>query len=156
MDSNPGRAYRQLAAQGTTLLGLVVQSYDQILNAIYSAVRAIETNDVEKKTAELNQAFTLLSHLQSALDFEKGGEVARSLARFYDQQRARMLEASRKQSVQILNEVAEYFVSLREAWHQIEQSANSSAQADHSAAPPRSANTGPDATYSHPSLDWTA
>ena len=66
MDYNPSSAYRQVAAQGVSPVGLVIQSYEQIADALYSAGRAIEAHDIEKKTAELNRAIALVGHLQNA------------------------------------------------------------------------------------------
>ena len=122
MHSNPGRAYRQLAAQGSSLVGIVIQSYDQIVCALYAAGRAIKAQDIEAKTNELNRAISLLGHLQSALDAHRGPEVAQALDRFYNLARSRMVEASAKNSADALARIAADFLSMREAWQQVEAS----------------------------------
>lgn len=43
---NPAQTYRRLAGQGTTKVGLVVQCYDQIVNSLHEAARAIEARDI--------------------------------------------------------------------------------------------------------------
>jgi flagellar biosynthetic protein FliS len=90
------------------------------VNAIYGAIPAIEANEIEKKMLELNHAFALLSHLQNALEFKKGGNVALPLDRFYNLARERMLDASGENSGKVLTQVAEDFLSVREAWQEVE------------------------------------
>ena len=128
MELNPGRAYRQVAAQGVSLVGLVIQSYDQIVDALYAAGRAIEAHEIERKTSELNRAFALLSHLQSALDFESGAEVGHTLEHFYNLARNRMIDASGKNSAQALAQVASDFLTVREAWQEVEKPVTPSAK----------------------------
>jgi len=161
--ADPARTYRQFAGQGASLVNLVVQSYDQILNALYAAIRAMQSHRVEQKTKDLNHALLLVGHLQNALDFEAGPQVARNLERFYNLARRRIIQASAENSAQILQQLAQDFLSMREAWEQVEKSVASAEQA-HSAPPaqpsPRpaarrspygSAPPGP----SHDPIDWT-
>jgi flagellar secretion chaperone FliS len=153
---DPGRTYRQLAAQGASPVGLVIQSYDQIVNALYRAARAMEAGNIEKKTDELNHALALLSRLQNALDFKTGPKVARALERFYNLARARMIEASAKNSTLILNQIAEDFLSLREAWRQVEQSVAASGGTPQPPLEPRPPAVDPTTATSRAPIDWTA
>jgi len=114
--ADPARAYRQFAGQGASLVNLVIQSYDQILNALYGAIRDIESHRIEQKTKDLNHAMLLVSHLQNALDFKAGPQVARNLERFYNLARKRIIQASAQNSTPILQQVAQDFISMREAW----------------------------------------
>ncbi len=122
MKTNPAQTYRVLSAQSSNPVGIVVQAYDQILMAIYAAIRAIEQRDIETKTAELNRALALMAHLQGALDFERGGKVAKNLETFYIVQRGQILAASAQLSTELLRSVAEAFRSMREAWEEVERS----------------------------------
>ena len=117
---NPGRAYREFAAQGVSPVGLVIQSYDQIVGALYAAGRAIESREIQKKTDELNRAIALVCHLQNALDFDAGAEIAGTLRNFYNLARTRILDASAKNSSQGLAEVAADFLTVSEAWLEVE------------------------------------
>ncbi|MGO9271388.1 MAG: flagellar export chaperone FliS [Terriglobia bacterium] len=162
--ADPARAYRQFAGQGASLVNLVLQSYDQILNALYAAIRAIEAHRIEQKTKDLNHALLLVGHLQNALDFKAGPQVARNLERFYNLARTRIIQASAHNSCPILRQVAQDFLSIRGAWEQVEKSVASAEQA-HSATPaqpsPRSA-TRPSpygstpAGHPHDPIDWSA
>jgi flagellar protein FliS len=118
---NAASIYRTNAARGVNLVNLVVQCYDQIIDDLRRAARAAEAGDIPKRVSELNHALAVLSHLQGALDFTQGGEVARSLDQFYRSNRAKMLEASALASAPMLQEVATHFASVREAWEKVDQ-----------------------------------
>lgn len=126
MNSNPAAAYRQVDARGATPVGLIVLTYDAAANSIHAAMRAISNGDVEQRTKHLNHLFTVIGVLQSALDYERGGEVARRLGRFYDIARAKTLEASMKASPAILEDLAAQFLSIREAWAEVENQVHGS------------------------------
>ena len=148
---NPARRYRQLSAQGTSPLGIVMQAYDQIVSALAGAVRAIEARDIERKTNELNHALTLISHLQAGLDFEAGGEVARAVDRFYAVERGQIMEASARLSTEMLQQVMADFVSQREAWEQVERAKSAPRRVSNSfSSDPSVANT------AKPSAHWSA
>jgi len=151
MKMNPARTYRQFAAQGATSLSLVVQAYDQIANSLCAAIRALEAYNIQKKTEDINHALLLISHLQNALDFKRGGEVARNLERFYAVQRSQILLASGQASPEMLREVVQQFMSMREAWQEVEKSTVSGAKARPTPPPPYGA-----ASSDQPTMMWSA
>ena len=113
-------AYRQFAARGASQLGQVVVLYDSAIQSFHQALRAIGENNIEQRTKHLNHALTVIALLQSSLDFEKGGQVALQLERFYNFNRGRVLEASIKSSSQILKEIISHFQVMRDAWTQVD------------------------------------
>ena len=117
---NPARQYRRAAAHSATPVGLVVLLYEAALDSLYRAVRAQEAGNIEERTTHLNRVLAVLGELQAALDFERGGEVARSLRDFYHFAHARLLEGSVRSSKEILVQVTEQFRLLRDAWQQVE------------------------------------
>lgn len=121
-NQDPARAYRRMAGHGASKVGLVVQCYDQIVNSLHEAARAVEAGDFEKKTDDLNHALLLVSYLHNALDFNVGPKVAADLERFYNVMRSETLRASGTASVERLREVAGHFMSMREAWQEVERS----------------------------------
>ena len=82
--TNPRMAYRENDVRGATSVRLVVLLYDQLIQDLIRAAHAIEQNDVELRTKMLNHAILVLAHLQSPLDFAKGGKVAKDLDNFYN------------------------------------------------------------------------
>lgn len=113
-------AYRRNAARGLTPTGIVVQAYDQIINSLNRAIRAMEARNIEQKTDHLNHALTLIAYLQAGLDFEQGGEVAKAIERFYNVERTEILKASLEYSTEILRGAVERFISMREAWQKVD------------------------------------
>src|SRR5258708_22967441 len=85
------------------------------------AVAAVEANNVEKRVAELNRALNIFSELEGTRNFEKGGEVARHLEKFYMVMRSQVLEASIKNSKPLLLELIAHVGSLKEAWEQVDR-----------------------------------
>ena len=116
---NPAYAYRQHAVQGASPVSLVVQLYDGAMSALRRATSAIEAHEIEKKVAHLNRALEIICELEGSLDFERGGEVAQTLKRFYSYARNRALQASIQNSSEMLVALVKNFSTLREAWEQI-------------------------------------
>lgn len=122
MKRNPARDYLHLTASSASSVGLVVLLYDLVLEALHRALQALEEDDTEQRTAELNRAIAALGELQGSLDFTRGDEVARWLGHFYTRARGKIIEAHIKASEEILRQLAAEFLSVREAWQQVEQS----------------------------------
>jgi len=118
--THAARAYTQLSVEGTGPIGLVVLLYDNALKSLHQARRAIEANDIERRTQHLNHALRIVAHLQGTLDLEQGGEVARTLSQFYTYARARILEVSMTNSQEKLTDLASHFSTLRRAWQDVE------------------------------------
>ncbi len=80
--TDPRTAYRENDVGGATSVRLVVLLYDQLIQDLIRAAHAIEQNDIELRTKMLNHAILVIAHLQSPLDFAKGGKVAQDLNYF--------------------------------------------------------------------------
>jgi flagellar protein FliS len=112
--------YASESATGLSPIGLVVRLYENIVSDLGRAILAVREDDVEKRTSHLQHALLLIAHLQSALDMKNGGDSARLLERFYMLARKRIVEAQGKQSIELMEEISREFLSVREAWAQIE------------------------------------
>src|ERR1043165_3739390 len=95
---NPALAYRQQGVTSASALGLVVLLYDAALTSLNKGIRAIEAHDVEARTDSLNHVLAIIGQLQQTLNFEHGGEVAKTLDRFYPAARAPIMDATFTQS----------------------------------------------------------
>lgn len=123
---DPRTAYRVAAVQGASPVGLVIQLYEQMIQDLVKAVQALERNNTELRTREINHALTVLGWLQGTLDMGRGGAVARNLLRFYSNVRARLLEAQRSASRQALQEQISCLLEVRQAWTEVERDASKS------------------------------
>ena len=116
--SDPRKAYRQSAIHSENAADIFIQLYEQLSSLLYSAASAVEAQDIQKKTEELNRAFTILLNLQGALDFERGGEVALSLHHFYRLVRREISEGSVKLDAEKLRKAAGHVLEMRNLWEQ--------------------------------------
>lgn len=121
MNYYAGFEYRKRAVEGTSPVGLVVMLYAAIVTSLLRAQDAIKKNDIERRVSELNHVLQVIGQLQGTLDFERGGEVAVHLDRFYSVMRGRVLAASIRNSPEILQELVQHFTSLKEAWQVVER-----------------------------------
>lgn len=118
---DPARAYRELAVGGASPVGLIVILYEEVIRCLRRALDAVQRNQIERRTRELSHAIVVIGHLQSVLDFEKGGQVARSLSDFYNSSRVKILECSGPNAVQILEALAAEFSGVAEGWQQVDR-----------------------------------
>ena len=153
--NNPARFYRQIATHGASPVGLVVLLYESALESLHCAMEALDANNIEVKTYELDHVLAVIGHLQGSLDLSRGGEVARNLDNFYQIARARILAASSTKSKAILEQLSSQFLSLREAWEQVDRSiASSPPAAEARREPIGSASAGAD--FSRNGYHWSS
>ncbi|MBZ5706012.1 MAG: flagellar export chaperone FliS [Acidobacteriia bacterium] len=144
-------AYRESAVRSANPVRLVVMLYEQIIQDLRGALSAIENNDVEARTREINHALLVIGQLQATLNLEKGGEAARNLDRFYSVVSASLLEAQFKVSPEILRKQIANVLTLREAWVEVERATSIAGSPQPPAA--RSADAPADRTAP---ADWKA
>lgn len=135
MTAEPWKAYRRHAAQTENAADIFIQAYDRIISLIYSATRAIEDQNIEKKTEDLKQVFTFIAHLESGLDFERGGEAAQVLSRFYALARKEIFKASAQLDAAALSKTAEHFAEVRKIWEKA-QALSAGSSSGYAAVPP--------------------
>lgn len=120
MRQNPALEYRHEAVRNASPMGLLVLLYDSAINSLNRAIRAMASGngapDIELRVNSLNHVLSILGHFQQTLDFEKGGEVAKNLDRFYAAARSMIMEASITQSQPILLDLAAQMQGQRDAW----------------------------------------
>jgi flagellar biosynthetic protein FliS len=116
--SDTGLSYRKSAIEGASGIGLVIALYDTLWGDLRRAAEAIRHHDIELRCRELNHGTLVLGQLESWIATENGGDLAASLTQFYRHLRARMMEASVKQSAQVLEELMDLILHVRSAWQQ--------------------------------------
>lgn len=114
-------SYRETAVRGASPVRLVICLYEQAIEDLRRAVIALEKGDIETRTRGINHALTVIAQLQASLDMERGGDVSRNLARFYNLVRAALVEAQLKQSTRILEQQISQLATVHEAWLEVER-----------------------------------
>ncbi len=107
--------------RGASPVRLVISLYEQAIEDLRRAVLALDQGDIEARTREINHALLVIAQLQGSLDMERGGEVARNLARFYGVLRAGLSEAQQKQSTVLLEQQISQLAEVHEAWLEVER-----------------------------------
>lgn len=114
--SRAAEAYRTTEIQSQSPVGMVVLLYAGALRFMRAAVDAMQRGDLGAKREAVSKALAILGHLQSTLNMNEGGEVARSLDGLYDYVTGRLLEANIKKDPQPIVESIRILSGLHEAW----------------------------------------
>ncbi|MBS1840177.1 MAG: flagellar export chaperone FliS [Acidobacteria bacterium] len=120
--SNSGvlSAYQQHSVQGASPVGLVIALYDTILRDFRRALDAMNRGNVETRVFELNHSLTVIAHLKSVLDFERGADAAKRFDNFYEITRGMILSVNVDSNAATLQKLIEMYSSMRQAWHDAE------------------------------------
>ena len=95
---DPARTYREIDLAGRTAAAdgpaLVQLLYEELTQALRVAAWAAERKQFATRSERVTRATAILFALEANLDFEKGGDVSRVLARFYAGCRRQVIDAS--------------------------------------------------------------
>jgi len=119
--TNVRNSYRETVVRGATPVRLVILLYEQVIDDLRRATKAVEDNDTENRTNAINHAILIIGHLENKLNHQAGKEVAGNLERFYDMSRRKLLEAQVQRSKPTIDEQISFYLELREAWLQVER-----------------------------------
>lgn len=95
---------------------LIQLLYNGALERINMARARIQQKDYGAKAQLINKAIEIIGGLRSFLDFEQGGDLALRLEALYDYMERSLLEASAKNDLAKLDEVANLLRSVKEGW----------------------------------------
>jgi flagellar protein FliS len=119
--TTPRNAYRENNVRGATANRLVVLLYEQLIQDVSQAMQAIEQDNIEMRTSRLNHAILVIAHLQSPLDFTRGGKVAQDLDHFYNVLRQNLVQIQFHPSKATLRQQITDLLAVREAWIEVER-----------------------------------
>jgi len=96
--AHPEATYRSIDLAGRTggedSAGLVALLYVEASRALRSAAWAAEHGRYDIKSERVTRGLAILFALESGLDFDKGGDLSRTLARVYQGARREIVDAS--------------------------------------------------------------
>ncbi|WP_417539315.1 flagellar export chaperone FliS [Marinobacter sp.] len=127
------KAYQQVNTQTSITDAdphkLIQLLYNGALERINMAKARMQAKDYAGKGQLIGKAIEIIGGLKSFLDFEKGGELAARLEGLYDYMERTLLEASAKNDMAKLDEVADLLRSIKDGWDGIrEEAVSTSAQ----------------------------
>lgn len=95
---------------------LILMLYQGALDHLVKAKGFIQRKDFAGKGDAIGRAMTIIGGLQSFLDMEKGGEVAKNLDALYDYISRRLFEATTDNDESIIDEVVGLIKEVQEGW----------------------------------------
>jgi flagellar protein FliS len=115
------QAYRTNAVLTASPGQLVLMLYDGALKAMAIAREAFarpaeDPHRIELINQQLLKAQTIIAELQGGLNFQAGGEFARTMQGLYDYHNRRLVEANLRKQVEPVIEVEGLVRELRSAW----------------------------------------
>lgn len=113
------RQYQQTQIITSSGVQLIVLLYDAAIQSIELARRGIETNNLQDKGRFLGRAISIVGELNSVLDFERGGDIARQLHRLYEYMLNELVAANARNNAQHLAGPLRCLTTLREGWRDI-------------------------------------
>lgn len=111
--------YQRTQVMTSSRVQIVVLLYDAAIQSIELARAGIESNDPKEKGRFLGRAISIIGELNSVLDFEQGGEIARSLHRLYEYMLSELVAANVRNDARRLDGPHRCLTTLREGWREI-------------------------------------
>lgn len=117
---NPEATYRQVDIAGRTGEAdphqLVALLYEELCRALRAAAAALESGNRSVKSDKVTRATSILFALEAGLDFERGGDLSRTLAGLYRGARAKVIDASLGDDPRPFIDVATNITQIADAW----------------------------------------
>lgn len=122
LTTNAAATYRTIDAVGRTAAAdphqLVELMYKECIAALRAAAFATEKRQLPVKSERIARATAILFALESGLDFERGGDVSRTLATLYHGLRSQVLDASMGRDPAPFRAAADDLEEIAAAWSQ--------------------------------------
>lgn len=115
------QSYREAAARGANPIQLVVRLYEQLVEDLRQVAIAMEQQDIRGRTDRIKHAILVVGHLQSGLDFDKGGTVARNLEEFYNFLRQNLVKVQFSPSKAGVQQLIIDVMAVRSSWVEVER-----------------------------------
>ena len=117
----------------------VVLLYDAVIRFLQQAKTAIEEKQFEERFNLLQKSSNIIMGLNSALDFESGGEISQMLSNFYNAMDLRIQTLNRSNNTSDLERIIREVKTMRDAWDQIDtqELAQKAAEAPVEIMPPK-------------------
>jgi flagellar protein FliS len=98
---------------------LVIMCYEGVIVHLEIAKKRFQAGQYEAKAKAVIKAQDFLNELMHALNFDKGGEIAKNLDSLYNYMARRIICAEANRTVEPFDEVIGLLKELKEAWEQI-------------------------------------
>ena len=104
---------------GADSVQLIQMLFDGLIESLSTARGHMERGAITEKSKALARAGRIVVGLQGALDFEKGGDIARNLNDLYAYVTRRLFHVNANNDLAALQEVHNLMNEIRMAWQQV-------------------------------------
>ena len=101
---------------GADNIHLIQMLFDGLIESLATAKGHIERGSIGEKSKSLARAGRIVVGLQGALDFEKGGDIARNLNDLYAYVTRRLFHVNSHNDLEALQEIHNLMNEIRGAW----------------------------------------
>ena len=101
---------------GADNIQLIQMLFDGLIESLATAKGHIERGSINEKSKSLARAGRIVVGLQGALDFDKGGDIARNLNDLYSYVTRRLFHVNAHNDLEVLQEVHNLMNEIRGAW----------------------------------------
>ncbi|MBQ2872278.1 flagellar export chaperone FliS [bacterium] len=110
---------------------ILIMLYNGAINFLKKAKVAFEENNKVEAHNNIIAAEKIILEFMTTLDMDLGGEMAKNLYALYDYLYNRLVESNMKNKPEIIDEVLDHLVKLRDTWNKaIEISNREKAETD--------------------------
>ena len=102
--------------EGASPHRLVSILFEELLKALEAMAAAQQRGDLGQRGSRQARALAILSGLETSLDFEKGGEIAKGLAAIYREARRLVMAAADENSAAPVMQAREMLKEIASAW----------------------------------------
>lgn len=126
MSSTQKQKYQAYAAATQTVAKTrqIVMLYEGTIRFVQQAKEAIREKRIEDRYHLLIKASAVIEGLQSCLDFEQGGDIAKVLYHFYASVDSRIFSIHRTNDMHVCDEIIADLKQMRDVWHEIDRTSN--------------------------------
>ena len=118
---DPAATYRQVDVAGRTsgadAPALVQLLYEELIAALRAAAWATDARNFARKGERITRATAILFALEAGLDFERGGPLSGTLAKFYAGARRSIVNAAVGHDSTPFRAAADSLAELADAWN---------------------------------------
>ena len=111
--------YEKTEVETSGKLDLVIICYEKAIHFLMQAKSDFEKNRIEQKARKMQMALAIINELQSCLNIEKGGQVAKNLDSIYTYLTQKLLLGDIKKDLTAFDDAIGILNELKGAWEEI-------------------------------------
>jgi flagellar secretion chaperone FliS len=111
--------YKRSNIETAGKLDLVIMCYEKAILLLTQIKDHIREKDFNKKVPKFKKVLDIINELQSSLNMDKGGEIARNLDSLYSYITRRLIQGDIKKDLSVYDEAIRILTELKEAWQTI-------------------------------------